>query len=356
MESCVLRPPNNQQFSDAVIGGVVQRSRSSRDRFIAGDRSHSLGVGTWAGRSSPQSWPSPQPRERAPSLSTPSSERRWESHQDATKPIVTAKASAEDSIKSEHVQGVNDLVGSEKQRLRELRRQRQIRYRKKKEGYTNSLEEETARLRDEIGKLKQRRRAACEPVAATESVWSVAAEYFRLFRYGVSGQTLSLLSSDSAEELKPSAHLEFVRSRMALDVVLDVGRGPETVIKEWGCISQWFKDVELELEGLEKGPVGTLVASTTTSVTISEKTLRTVFPHLVSGERSPLADKLRGQRIVMRGSVRFEWDAATGRIKGLISQADMLTPLLHVLGGLEDVAAVFDESLVSLDFHWRAPL
>jgi hypothetical protein len=172
MESCVLRPPNNQQFSDAVIGGVVQRSRSSRDRFIAGDRSHSLGVGTWAGRSSPQSWPSPQPRERAPSLSTPSSERRWESHQDATKPIVTAKASAEDSIKSEHVQGVNDLVGSEKQRLRELRRQRQIRYRKKKEGYTNSLEEETARLRDEIGKLKQRRRAVSRwPPPSRSGAW-----------------------------------------------------------------------------------------------------------------------------------------------------------------------------------------
>ncbi|KAF4035593.1 hypothetical protein GN244_ATG12409 [Phytophthora infestans] len=47
---------------------------------------------------------------------------------------------------------------SEKKHQREIRRLRQIRYRKKKEDYTNQISEENQQLREQIKMLEERRR------------------------------------------------------------------------------------------------------------------------------------------------------------------------------------------------------
>ncbi|KAG6614078.1 uncharacterized protein IUM83_09997 [Phytophthora cinnamomi] len=139
---------------------------------------------------------------------------------------------------------------------------------------------------------------------------------------------------------------------MTSDVVFNSGRGPGAMAKSWKCLSLWFKDVEFELEGLQKGLKGSLVATTTTSVTITERTLRNVFPHLSCD--SSLGMKLAEQRVVMRGSLRFEWDSALGRICCVMAQSDMMTPMLQLLGSLDDVSKVFERSLISPDFQWRS--
>ncbi|KAG2874264.1 hypothetical protein PC114_g25369 [Phytophthora cactorum] len=54
---------------------------------------------------------------------------------------------------------IAELAISEKDRLRELRRKKQMRYRKKKENYTMSLEVEVDQLRQKIEELEQRRRS-----------------------------------------------------------------------------------------------------------------------------------------------------------------------------------------------------
>ncbi|OWZ05959.1 hypothetical protein PHMEG_00021857 [Phytophthora megakarya] len=57
-----------------------------------------------------------------------------------------------------------------------------------------------------------------------------------------------------------------------------------------------------------------------TSLTITDKTLRTVLPHLaMSGEWSPLASKLLNQKLIVRGSVHFEWDAARGQVNSRLT-------------------------------------
>ncbi|KAL3657586.1 hypothetical protein V7S43_017553 [Phytophthora oleae] len=63
-----------------------------------------------------------------------------------------------------------EQILSEQQRLRELRRLRQIRYRKKKDEYASSLEEHTRDLQTEIDKLEQRRRSVSSAVPTTEHV------------------------------------------------------------------------------------------------------------------------------------------------------------------------------------------
>ncbi|KAF1775799.1 hypothetical protein GQ600_24580 [Phytophthora cactorum] len=48
----------------------------------------------------------------------------------------------------------------------------------------------------------------------------------------------------------------------------------------------------------------------------------------------------------MRGAVHFDWDSENGRIARLHHKADLLTPLLELLGSLEEVSSVFENALV----------
>ncbi|KAG7376011.1 hypothetical protein PHYBOEH_001868 [Phytophthora boehmeriae] len=144
---------------------------------------------------------------------------------------------------------------------------------------------------------------------------------------------------------------------MALNVTDGNLRGVEALLENWRVFSLSFDNVHVELEHLHKAAEGSLIATTTTSVTISENTLQRLFPHLNSdgkggvegGEWSDLAKKLLGQCLVMRGSVRFDWDGTMERVVDMFSQLDMLSPMLRVLGSLEDVSFVFEKALISPD-------
>ncbi|EGZ08017.1 hypothetical protein PHYSODRAFT_374496, partial [Phytophthora sojae] len=54
---------------------------------------------------------------------------------------------------------------------------------------------------------------------------------------------------------------------------------------------------------------------------------------------------LLGQRLVVVTTTRFEWDEANGRINSVYSTNDIVTPLLKILGNLEDVARVMKKPL-----------
>ncbi|KAG6953777.1 hypothetical protein JG688_00012653 [Phytophthora aleatoria] len=60
-----------------------------------------------------------------------------------------------------------------------------------------------------------------------------------------------------------------------------------------------------------------------------------------------IAAKLLGQRLVMCGSVSFTWDSSTHQVVGLISQADMVSPLLQLMGNIEDVSNVLSNARVT---------
>ncbi|POM79983.1 Hypothetical protein PHPALM_2234 [Phytophthora palmivora] len=82
------------------------------------------------------------------------------------------------------------------------------------------------------------------------------------------------------------------------------------------------------------------------SITLTCNTLRRAFPHLNSNEHgdtnggvwSPLAARMLGQKLVLRGFVQFGWDDATDKVVRLHFQADMMTPMVKLLGSLSDVA------------------
>ncbi|KAF1795598.1 hypothetical protein GQ600_26219 [Phytophthora cactorum] len=359
MQVSALHLPNSQLFSNDVISGVVQqRSKRSWSAFVGLNSDMSVdAVPRPSQRPRLQQW-HPQTREYGeagePSSNVPPG--RWGSHQDTTAMISALKeklqppATTESTARDGQLQAMVDLIIADKLRLRELRRVRQIRYRKKKDDYANSLDEGNKQLRVEIEQLADRRRSVLAAVPAKKSGWSVAVEYFRLFQFGIPDTSASGASSSCAQ-------IAFLKATMAPDVLFNTDCGVKAVIGNWYYISQWFAKLDMELDALGTGSSGTLVAKTVTSITMTEHTIRKVFPHLTSSEdpsgMSPLAQELLDKTLVMHGATQFEWDSVRCRVGSIRSQSDMMTPLLRLLGTLDKVARVFSNALITPELHCK---
>ncbi|KAG2524398.1 hypothetical protein JM16_004994 [Phytophthora kernoviae] len=69
---------------------------------------------------------------------------------------------------------------------------------------------------------------------------------------------------------------------MTADVRDDVIYGAKTLLENWRLFSLYFENVRVDLDRLEIVADNSLIATTTTTIKISEKTLQRVFPHLNS--------------------------------------------------------------------------
>ncbi|KAF4148714.1 hypothetical protein GN958_ATG02070 [Phytophthora infestans] len=221
---------------------------------------------------------------------------------------------------------------------RKRRRDNQRRYRKKQQDVIDGLEVSSERLRDEIHQLQQRR----SYVSTNGSVWDVAIHYFRVCHLSL---CLGERQLSSLESSQLSYLLHFMQTTMAADVVYNADHGTKAILSNWSIL-QWFDGVMIEVEGLERNGRETLVARTTTRVTIC-------FLTVERGTMTPLANKLLNKRFVLRGSTRFEWDSRRSCVTNMASQSDFLTPMLQLLGSLELVAQVFEQSLVTPDLQHR---
>ncbi|RAW21857.1 hypothetical protein PC110_g21702 [Phytophthora cactorum] len=184
MYNCALRPPYSQYSSDDVIAGVVQRTRRSD------------GVGVVDGARQPQWYLQTREQEDMRSPITSFNQGRWDTTssegittfytvRDKKRTSQESQASYLFFVSQEHnTKLLAELIISEKARMRELRRVRQVRYRIKKDSYASSLEEETRSLRREVEKLELERHAVFSGSKTIDTAWCVADEYFRLFHYG----------------------------------------------------------------------------------------------------------------------------------------------------------------------------
>ncbi|KAG6623330.1 uncharacterized protein IUM83_06265 [Phytophthora cinnamomi] len=241
----------------------------------------------------------------------------------------------------------------------ELRRQRnrmhQAKHKMKQQKKVLDLEININQLRDEIQQLKMRKEVISAGVSTNTTVWSVAAEYFRLFRNGFKGPMLTLQPSasnpSSLSALQPResfAQRDFFIATMADDVAGDTGFGVECLLENWRQLSTYHEDMEIELVRLDVGSDDDLVATVRSATTLSEKALRHGFPHLFeNGEWTSLGLRLLGKRLVMSGAVSFAWNEDKGRVASLQYSVDMLTPMMHLLGNLEDAARVFARANVT---------
>lgn len=153
--------------------------------------------------------------------------------------------------------------------LRERRRLNQARYRHRQRGLIQRLEEESAQLQEEIERLGAWRQKKLIDAPTYKSLWNIASEYFHLFQR-------ALRPLPAAEHVHG---LSFLESVMVPDVISASGSGMYALLDNWVLVSHFFEDIHVDLERMDKASV---VATTTTSVTISANALRRAFPHLVN--------------------------------------------------------------------------
>ncbi|KAF4027770.1 hypothetical protein GN244_ATG13591 [Phytophthora infestans] len=220
----------------------------------------------------------------------------------------------------------------------------QERYRAKQKKRVTDLEDDVGALASEIEDLNVQLHWVSSGISTKQTVWGVATEYFRLFQYGLSGGALYEYA------------MSFLQKSMSPGVADGFEYGPEKMLENLRLLSLLFDGFNVRLNGLMELGTHSVNAITTTRITFSKSTLLRAFPLLDSNEveLSSLATKLNGKTLALRGSVCFDWDDKSGCVVGIYSQSDLLTPLLRMLGNLNDVARVFDGALVTPGFRVAA--
>ncbi|OWZ00109.1 hypothetical protein PHMEG_00028777 [Phytophthora megakarya] len=309
MDNGIFFPPNRQRLSEGIVGQVVQRTRPQSLDLCAVAVSGSSSM-----------------------------------HQvDDTRHLPMNEA---------ELKRIADDIKLRRQR----NRMHQAKHKMKQQKKVLDLEIGLRQLRDVIQQLKLRKEVISACVSTNTTVWSVAAEYFRLFRNGYKGPIVTLQSSSmnspmvSLQPRESFVQRDFFIATMSEDVAGDTGFGVQSLLEGWRELSTYHDDMDIELVRLDVGSDETLVATVRSATTMSEKVLRHGFPHLLEdGQWTPLGARLLGQRIVMHGTVTFVWNEEKGRVVSLQYSVDMMTPMMQLLGNLEDVVSVFDRAQVTPD-------
>ncbi|KAF1780307.1 hypothetical protein GQ600_11535 [Phytophthora cactorum] len=341
MYSSTLHPPNSHLLRDEVVTGVVVRAwRANRVGFgTPVYQSRTTGYDSVEGNPS-HAWGENDGTSESQAPISVGEISQIDSKRKRTEPTrITSFKRLKTASQDEMYKAIAELLELGERVQRERRREVQQRYRMKQKRLIDNLDKTIQELRQDIKTLEKRRRCAPPITPATNGVWESVVHFFRLVRLG----------------FEPSDRLDSVREALAPDVVYNTECGFEAIVRGWSFM-KWFGDVEVTVENLSKSARNSMIVTTRTSVTITERTLSNVFPHLpnpkIGDSKATLASKLLGQRIIMRGSTCFEWDAATKRVTSVVAQSDMLTPILRLLGSLEAVSQVFDKALVSPSFQW----
>ncbi|OWZ02167.1 hypothetical protein PHMEG_00026317 [Phytophthora megakarya] len=234
-----------------------------------------------------------------------------------------------------------------KKRIRHRERCRisQARYRNKQHKFETDIQVAVSKLKREIEVLEAKCKGSSR-FPETPTMWTIAAEYLRHFSYYV--------ASPAMLQSKVSNFLHHI---MAPDVLVGSRFGVEEQLNSWKLFALCFDDIQVEVKAMNTPNSDTLVAPTMINVTITSNTLRRAFPHLNSdgcggtkgGSWSPLATKMLDQTLAMHGSVVFGWDNATDKVVRVQFQADLMTPMIKLLGNLSDVSYVFEKARVTPD-------
>ncbi|KAL3673953.1 hypothetical protein V7S43_001639 [Phytophthora oleae] len=192
-------------------------------------------------------------------------------------------------------------------------------------------------------------------LAMNTTPWSVAAEYFRLFRHGTVDEEKPIGAASVACDALVQQH--FLRTTMSQDMSDGTMHGLEGVIQSWKFMSRCFDNIDIVPLRLENGPGGMLVANCKCNLTITENTLRLAFPQLLRGQVgskfSSLAANIVGKILAIQGTMHLCWDAEIGRMTSVTWQVDLVKPLLELVGSIEDVSRVFNHALIAPDCSRR---
>ncbi|GMF24833.1 unnamed protein product [Phytophthora lilii] len=224
----------------------------------------------------------------------------------------------------------------------------QARYRYRQRLSQLKLEKEVRHLYQEINSLKRRHQYEGR---SSLSPWSTVAELFHLLESSFRSPWIMTSTDEMANHTNTRQLLAVLEGSFAHNASMG-GLSGKALVEQLRIYSQCFGDPQLQLKRIESVATGVMTAKAKLSVTVTELTLRNVFPKF--HEHSKIAcdsvqfyQRLLGQRLQLNFSMNFLFDEHSDRVERLEIKIDLITPFLRVLGNLEDVADVLEHAQIS---------
>ncbi|KAL8009172.1 hypothetical protein Plhal703r1_c01g0001401 [Plasmopara halstedii] len=237
-------------------------------------------------------------------------------------------------------------------RRREQCRANQARYRHKQKNAQLQLEKSTEELHKDLETLKRRYRDLSSRERIIQSPWSIVADVFRLLDICFRSSWRMTSTKEMKFHTETRELLTILERSFASNVAMGELQGVDAMMEQLLLYSQIFQTSWLQLQRIERVAPGVMAARATINLTLTEFTLRHAFPHLEEStsqetDGSSLFLRLLDQQLECRCSLTFFFDEESDRVVRLAASVDLMTPLLQVLGTLEDVKTVLEHARIS---------
>ncbi|ETN10053.1 hypothetical protein PPTG_10799 [Phytophthora nicotianae INRA-310] len=232
---------------------------------------------------------------------------------------------------------------------REQCRVNQARYRKRQRIWRRNLQQEKQRVEEEIQGLELKRQSIRFERKTNQSPWTIIGEVFHLLEDGFRSPWRLASMGEMMKHPETRQSLKFMQRSLVHDVAMGELRGINALMDQWRRYSLYFGEPHVELKRVEAVTPGVVFAVATLSVSITEFTVKWVFPHLKTpNDTVPMLDKkLVGQRIDCNCTVTFLFAEDNGRIIRLEPNIDLVSPMLQLFGRISDVSVVLGQALLT---------
>jgi hypothetical protein len=219
---------------------------------------------------------------------------------------------------------------------REQCKANQARYRVRQRYRHEHTEASVQQLREDVERLKRGYESIRPDGKPKRNPWAIVSEVLRLVGDTVQSPWQMLEADDPRHTL---------REHVSPDVSMGDLCGVDAMMEQLRRYALNFGEPELQLQRIEAIAPDIMVATAALRATVTELTLRNVFPNLLRRGRQGTEDDhqvlrecLLGQRLHLTCSMVFLFDEVDGRVARLELHTDLVPCLLHMLGSVEDVA------------------
>ncbi|KAK1934135.1 bZIP transcription factor 1 [Phytophthora citrophthora] len=272
--------------------------------------------------------------------------------------------SVSDSLPTGNASAVTNTTGKRKRSAyyststrRHQSRANQARYRERQRAAQFQLQQSVEDLHKEVDSLKRQYHEHSSLSSSNQSPWSVVAEVFHLIESSFRSPWCMTNSKEIMGHKATRRVLASIKKAFAHDATMGNLVGADALMTQLRYYNQYFGEPQLKLQRIETVASGVMAAKAKLSVTVTELTLRHIFPHAVklrdtnhyASEQHSLYDRLLGQRLELPGSMCFFFDEYSHQVVRLETRIDLVPALLRSLRNLKDVCDVMEHALVTLD-------
>ncbi|KAL3657508.1 hypothetical protein V7S43_017646 [Phytophthora oleae] len=240
---------------------------------------------------------------------------------------------------------------------REQCRANQARYRDRQRAHQRTMQQSVQQLHEEVQSLKLKRQRLRFEERVNRSPWSIVSDVFRL----IETSFRSPWQVTNADEMMRNTEVRPILATLQKSFAHDVGMGDlngvDALLEQVRRYALYFSDPKMHLERVEELVPGVVMATAQFTATVSEFTLRCVFPHLeaprpgddVEDEYQALREKVLGQSLHCSCKMTFMIDEESGRVARLETSLDWMGPLVQVLGNVNDLSSLHNQALITQD-------